>query len=91
MYFWSCERAANIHTYVNVSLPLISSKISNKKIYISVKSKKYFNHSNFMTNMALKMKFHAHYVFTKILIFRYNNAQIHPNVTVQYLKSIPFV
>ena len=28
---------------------------------------------------------------TKILIFIYNNAQIHPNVTVQYLKSIPFV
>ena len=26
-----------------------------------------------------------------MLIFSYNNAQIHPNVTVQYLKSIPFV
>ena len=29
--------------------------------------------------------------FTKILIFSYNNAEIHPNVTVQYLKSISFV
>ena len=36
--------------------------------------------------MALRIKFHAHYVFTKILIFIYNNAQIHPNVTVQYLN-----
>ena len=44
-----------------------------------------------MTNMELKMKFNAHYVFTKILIISYNNAQIHPNVTVQYLKSIHFV
>ena len=26
-----------------------------------------------------------------MLIFSYNNAQIHPNVTVQHLKSIPFV
>ena len=26
----------------------------------------------------------------KMLIFSYNNAQIHPNVTVQYLKSTPF-
>ena len=26
-----------------------------------------------------------------MLIFSYNNAQIHPNVTVQYLKSITFV
>ena len=41
--------------------------------------------------MALKMKFHAHYGFTKILIFIYTNAQMYPNVTVQYLKSIPFV
>ena len=24
-------------------------------------------------------------------MFSYNNAQIHPNITVQYLKSIPFV
>ena len=29
--------------------------------------------------------------FTKILIFSYNNAEINPNVTVQYLKSISFV
>ena len=30
--FWSCERAANIHTYANLSFPLISSKIdSNNK------------------------------------------------------------
>ena len=26
-----------------------------------------------------------------MLIFSYNNAQIHSNVTVQYFKSIPFV
>ena len=48
-------------------------------------------HSHFKPNTALTIKFHAHYVFTKILLFSYNNAQIHPNVTVQYLKSIPFV
>ena len=34
--------------------------------------------------------FHAHNIFTKMLIFSYNNAQIHPNVTVQYLKKYPF-
>ena len=56
-----------------------------------VKSKKYFIHSHLKTNTALIIKFHAHYVFTKILIFSYNNAQMHPYVTVQYLKSIPFV
>ena len=26
-----------------------------------------------------------------MLIFSYNNVQIHPNVTVQYLKSVTFV
>ena len=31
------------------------------------------------------------FFFYKMLIFSYNNAQIHPNVTVQYLKSITFV
>ena len=51
----------------------------------------YFIHSPFKTNTALIIKFHAYYVFTKILIFIYNNAQIHPNVAVQYLKIIPFV
>ena len=40
--------------------------------------------------MALRTKFHAHYVFTKMLIFSYNNVQIHPNVTVQHLKKYPF-
>ena len=59
--------------------------------YFCVESKKYFNHSHFKTNTALRINFHAHYIFTKILISIYNNAQIHPNVTVQYLKSIPFV
>ena len=44
------------------------------------------NTSYLKTNTALRIKFHAHYVFTKILIFIYNNAQIHPNVTVQYLR-----
>ena len=35
MYFWICERAANIHTYANVSFPLISSKIGSKnKIFL---------------------------------------------------------
>ena len=91
MYIWSSERAANIHTYANLSFPLILSEIGSKIKYFCVKSKKYFHHSHFKTNTALRMKFHAHYIFTKILIFIYNNAQIHPNVTVQYLKSIPFV
>ena len=53
--------------------------------------KKYFIHSYLKTNTAPIIKFHAHYVFTKMLIFSYKNAQMHPNVTVQYLKSIPFV
>ena len=91
MYFWSCERAANIHTYANLSFPLILSEIGSDLKYFCVKSKKYFNHSHFKTNMALRIKFHAHNIFTKILIFIFNNAQIHPNVTVQHLKSIPFV
>ena len=91
MYFWLCEHAANIHTYANVSFPLISCEIGSKIKYFCVKSKKHLNHSHFKTNMALIMKFQAHYDFTKILIISYNNAQIHPNVTVQYLKSIPFV
>ena len=30
--------------------------------------------------MALRIKFHAYYVCTKILIFIYNNAQIHSNI-----------
>ena len=35
MYFWSCERAANIHTYAYVSYPLISSEICSKnKIFL---------------------------------------------------------
>ena len=82
MYFWSCERAANIHTYANVRFPLISIfqvKLAVRMKYFCVKSKKYFNHSHFKTNTALRIKFHAYYVFTKILIFIYNNAQIHPN------------
>ena len=91
MYIWSCERAANIHTYANVSFPLILRDIGNKNKIFCVKSKKYFNYSNFKTNTVLRINFHAHDIFTKILIFTYNNAQIHPNVTVQYLKSIPFV
>ena len=42
--------------------------------YFCDKLKKYFNHSHFKTNTALRIKFHAHYIFTKILIFIYNNA-----------------
>ena len=91
MYFWSCEHAANIHTYANLCFPLISSKICSKNNIFLCQIEKYFFHSLFRTNMALRIKFHTHYVFTKVLIFSYNNAQIHPNVTVQYLKSIPFV
>ena len=35
MYFWSRERAANIHLYANISFPLISSKIGCKtKIFL---------------------------------------------------------
>ena len=91
MYFWSSERAANIHTYANLSFSLISSKIGSKNNNIFVLNEKYFNHSHFRTNTAFRIEFHAHYVFTKMLIFSYNTAQMHPNVTVQYLKSIPFV
>ena len=66
-------------------------KLAVRIKYFCVKSKKYFNHSHFKTNTALRINFHAHYIYTKISIFVYNNAQIHPNVTVQHLKSIPFV
>ena len=35
MYFWSSERTANIQTYANVSISLISSKIDSKnKIFL---------------------------------------------------------
>ena len=44
-----------------------------------------------MKNTTLRVKFHEHSVFTKMLIFSYNNAQIHPYATVQYLKIITFV
>ena len=96
MYFWSCEHAANIHTYANVSFPLISSKIGSKnKIFLCLIEiiilHLYFNHSHFRTNTALRIEFHTHCVFFLMLIFSYNNAQIHPNVTVQYLRSIPLV
>ena len=64
-------------------------KLAVRIKYFCVKSKKYFNHSHFKTNTALRNKFRTHYIFTKILRFSYNNALIHPNVTVQYLKSIP--
>ena len=67
------------------------SEIDNKNKIFCAKSKKYFNHSHFKTKTALGIKLHAYYIFIKILIFIYNNAQIHSNVTVQYLKSIPFV
>ena len=69
----------------------IKVKLAVRIKYFCVISKKYFNHSHFKTNTALRINFHAHYIFTKILIFIYNNAQIHPNFTVRYLKSIPFV
>ena len=90
MYFWSCECAANIHMYANVSFLLFQVKFAVRIKYFCVKSKKYFNHSHFKTNTALIIKFHAHYVFTKILIFSYNNAQIHPNVTIYHaiLKKV---
>ena len=40
MYFWSCERAANIHPYANISFPLISSKIGSKnKIFLCLNRK----------------------------------------------------
>ena len=78
MYFWSRECAANIHTYANLSFPLISSKIGSKN--------KIINHSHFRTNTALRIKFHTLYFYKN-----YNNAQIHSNVSVQYWKSFPFV
>ena len=66
-------------------------KLAVRIKYFWAKSKKRFNHSHLKTNTALRIKFHSHYVFTKMLIFSYNNAQIHPNGTVQYfLKSVPF-
>ena len=30
MLFWSCERAANLHTYANVSFPFILSITDSK-------------------------------------------------------------
>ena len=66
-------------------------KLAVRIKYFCFKSKKYFNHSHFKTNTALRIKFHALYIFSKILKFFYINAQIHPYVTVQHLKSIPFV
>ena len=91
MYFGHVS-AQQIYTHANVSFPLISSEIGSKNTFVCVKSKKYFNPSHFKTNTTLRIKFHAHYVFINILIFSYNNAQMHPYVnTVQYLESIPFV
>ena len=81
MYFWSCERAANIHPYANVSFPLITSKIGSKFcVCVCVYIEKYYNHSHFRTNTALRIEFHAHNFFTKMLIFSYNNE----------LKKYPF-
>ena len=54
----------------------------------SFKSK---NTWHWRTNTVLRIKFNADCVSTKMLIFSYNNVLIHPNVTVQHLKSIPFV
>ena len=89
MYFWSCERAANIHTYANLSFPLILSEIGSKSKIFCVKSKNTLI-IHILRQYGTKNQY-AHNIFTKILIFIYNNAQIHPNVTVQHLKSIPFV
>ena len=84
--------AQQVYTRMQMKLFLLFKvKLAVRMNYFCVKSKKYFIHSHFKTNTALRIKFHAHNVFTKILIFIYNNAQIHPNVTVQCLKSIPFV
>ena len=82
--------AQQIYTRMQIEVFLLFwVKLAVRVKYFCVKSKKYFNHSHFKTNTALTI--HAHNIFTKILIFIYNNAQIHPNVTVQHLKSIPFV
>ena len=84
--------AQQIYTRMQMEVFLLFQvKLTVRIKYFCVKLKKYFNHSHFKTNTALRIKFHANYVFTKILISVYNNAQIHSNVTVQYLKIIPFV
>ena len=84
--------AQQIYTRMQMQVFLLFQvKLAVRIKYFCVKSKKYFIHLHFKTNTALRIKFHAHYVFTKILIFSYTNAQIHHNVTMQYLKNIPFV
>ena len=92
MYFWSCERAVNIQTYANVSFPFISSKIGSKnKIFLCLNRKSLHSYCRTNTVLRINLKFHAEYVFTNMLIFSFNNVHMHPNVTVQHLKSIPFV
>ena len=81
-----------LHICIFTQYHIISIKIGSQKkiVFVLNRKNKSFNHSHFMTNTALWIKFHARYVFINILIFSYY-AQIHPNVTVQYLKSIPIV
>ena len=93
MYFGPCERAANIHMYENVRFfSLISCKFGSTNKILLFLDRKLLSSFTFWKNAALKIKFHAHNVLQKYWYSAiYNNAQIHPNDTVQYLKCIPSV
>ena len=92
MYFWLCERTANIHPYANVSFPFITSKLEVKIKYFCVQIEKYFVIIHILgQTQHLESSFTHIIFFTKMLIFSYNSEQIHPiHVTVQYFKKYSF-
>ena len=67
IYFWSCERIANLHTYMytNVSFPLLSSIIGIENKIFFVKSKKKTLIIHFRTNTTLRIKVLAHCFYKK--------------------------
>ena len=83
MYFGHMHvNAQQIYTrniyYANVISPLISRIIGSKN---QISKNTLIINSHFRTNTALRIKLYEHYIFTKILIFSYNNVQTHPNIT----------
>ena len=57
MYFWSCERAAKIHRYANVSFPLILREIGRKNK---------INRKNTLIIHILRQTRHEEAIFTHI-------------------------
>ena len=83
MIFGHVNARKNYSHMLNVIFPLISSKIGRiRKNTLIILILGQIRHQQFSC---------MNIMFDKKLIVSYKNARIHPNVTVQYLKSISFI